>query len=236
MDRLLASGLVLAVVAVATQTAVHLLNAAFIESARLDANGEGNPIAWAHGVAIFSCAFVCGLHALLVRLRRGTFVALAAILALLSLDEVAEIHEWIVGGALEVLGLTATWDSVVWPVLYAPLLGGLFVLLLAVARAAPRRPGRYMLVGLGLLTAALLAEVVSAPVSSGTNWPHTIEGAFEEGAEIGGWIAIASGLTVIVLMDLHLAMASDRTDQSGKDEPSPGRGSGPTRAPSRRRR
>jgi hypothetical protein len=215
IDRLLFSGSLLAVVAVASQTAIHLVNAAFIGSAELDVNSEGNAPTWAHSAVVFSVAFVCALHALLVRQRRRMFVALAAILAFLSLDEMVGVHERIVGKVLDLVGLPITWDSLLWPALYVPLLGGLFVLLLAAARAAPARPGRYVLVGLSLLAIAVVAEVVSAPVSTDSNWAHTIEGALEEGAELGGWIAIATGLTVIALTDLRERWGPGRPSRWG---------------------
>jgi hypothetical protein len=209
MDRLFSSGLLVAVGGVTLQTVVHLLNAAFIGSADLDANAEGNAPAWANTAVVSSGAFVCALHALLVSERRRMFVALAVILALLSLDEMAVIHDRIAARVLKLLGLPLVWDSVLWPAIYAPLLVCLFGLLFAVARAAPVRAGRYILFGLSLLAAAVVAEVASAPVSTGSNWAHTVEGAFEEGAELGGWIAIATALTVIALTDLRRAMAPD---------------------------
>ena len=206
MERLLSSGLLVAVVAVTIQTAIHLVNAAFIDSTDLDANVEGNPFTWASTAAMLAGAYASALRALLLRQRRRAFVALAALLSLLSLDEMAVIHERIARRAVEVVGLPAAWDSVLWPALYAPLLGGVFAVLFVVARAAPARAGRYILFGLGLLAAAVVAEVASAPVSTSTNWAHTVEGAFEEGAELGGWIAIATALTVITLTDLHRAV------------------------------
>jgi hypothetical protein len=203
MSRLLLSGSLLAVGAVTLQTASHLLNAAFIGSPHLDANAEGNAPTWANTAVVFSGAFVCALRGLLIRRRRGMFLALAALLAFLSLDEMASVHERIAGHVLNVVGLPIVWDSVLWPALYAPLLGGVFVLLLAAARAAPARAGRCILFGLTLLAVAVVAEVVSAPASTDPNLVHTLEGAVEEGAELGGWITIATGLTVIALTDLR---------------------------------
>lgn len=188
-----------AVVGVTIQTAVHLLNAALDGSQYFSANGENNPMAWSQSAAIFAAAFVCALHTAVVSRRGRTLAALAAILAFLSLDEMLIVHERIVGRVLEVLALPIVWDSVVWPVLYLPLLGALLLLLVRVARQAPKRVGRRVLVGVGLLLAAVAAEVLSAPISTGQDWPHTVEGAFEEAAELVGWILITTGLTAITL-------------------------------------
>jgi hypothetical protein len=199
MDRLLCVGTVFAVVGVAIQTVIHLLNAALDGGPFLSVGGENNPIAWSHSAAIFAAAFVCALHAATVSERRRIFAALAAILAFLSLDEILIVHERIVSRVLEVLGLPIVWDSVLWPLLYLPLLGALLLLLVRVAREASKEVGLRVLVGLGLLVAAVGAEVVSAPLSTGENWPHTVEGGFEEGAELAGWILITTGLTALTL-------------------------------------
>jgi hypothetical protein len=207
MDRLLSDGLVLAVVAVTIQTAAHLLNAAFIGTVALNANAEGNVFAWASGAALVAAALACALHAWLVQDGRRAFVAVAAMLAFLSLDEMTAIHERIVARVVELGDLPIAWDSVLWPVLYAPLVGAVFVLLLVLASAAPPRAGRFIVVGLGLLVAAVVAEVASAPVSTGSNWPHVLEGAVEEAAELGGWIVIATALAVISLTALRGVVA-----------------------------
>lgn len=202
MDRILHVGTMFAIVGVTIQTAIHSLNAALDGSQYLSVNGENNPITWAHSTAIVAAAFVCTLHATVSAWRRREWVAMAAILAFLSYDEMLLVHERIVGRALEVLDLPMVWDSVLWPVLYLPLLGALLLLLASVARQAPTGAGSLVLVGLGFLVAAVAAEVLSAPISTvGESWPHALEGAVEEGAELAGWILITTGLTAITLAE-----------------------------------
>ena len=198
LDRLTTVGTWAAVIAVVVQTTLHLIGA-LRGISFLSANSENNPIAWSHGVAIFATAFVAVLHAVSIDHKRGRFIVIAAILAFLSLDEVVSIHERIAAWVLEELQLSRVWDSVLWPVIYLPLAGILALFLLRVASDAPRPAGRAILFGLGLLVASVVAEVVSAPWSTGENVVHTIEGAFEEGAEIAGWILITTGLTTTTI-------------------------------------
>lgn len=56
---------------------------------------------------------------------------------------------------------------------------------------------------------SVAVEVLSAPWSTGSNLVHSIEGAFEEGAELAGWMTIATGLTAIVLLTVMPGQAPD---------------------------
>jgi hypothetical protein len=201
-NRLLTFGLRFAIVAAVAQTALHLLNAIFLDKRALNVNFEDNPFAWASTVATFSVAFVATVHAAGLERERLRYVALAAITAFVSLDDMVAIHEDVGTAAADAFGLAQSYDSVLWPAFYFPLLAlGLF-LLYAVARNAPERPRRFVYAGLGLLAVALAAEVVSGPWTGGEEeWPHVIEGAFEEAAELAAWILVASAMTVITLRD-----------------------------------
>jgi hypothetical protein len=73
-------------------------------------------------------------------------------------------------------------------------------------RHAPERPRRFVGAGIALLAVALAADVLSGPWTGGEEeWPHVIEGAFEEAAELAAWILIAAAATVITLRDLRTA-------------------------------
>lgn len=214
LERLIRVGLTFAVAGVAIQTAIHSLNDVLGGGQYLSVNGEGNPITWGHSAVIFAAAFVCTLHATTLRWRRLEWVAMALILAFLSFDEMLLVHERVVAAVLEVLNVPMVWDSVVWPVLYLPVLGVLVLLLVGVALSIPGRVGRLVLVGLGFLAAAVAAEVLSAPVStSEDSWLHSLEGAIEEGAELAGWILITTGLTAITVVGL---LASSREGLGGR--------------------
>jgi hypothetical protein len=224
-DRILAAGRVAAIAGVTFQTVAHFVNASFFDTRVLDANSEGSVPTWANTAAIFAAAFACGLHALLSAEHRRLFVALAAILAFLSLDEMTVVHERVANQAVGLGGLDPVWDSVVWPALYGPLLATLLVLFFAAARAGPAAPGGYVVFGAALLIAAVLLEILSAPVSTGSNWAHTLEGGFEEAAELGGWIAIATGLTAIALAQVEgLRLPSERRGPERARPPQPGDG------------
>jgi hypothetical protein len=205
LDRVLRVGARIAVTAVAVQTLVHLLNAFYDWSPQLDANAEYNAMSWASSVATFAAAFAAGLHATLIGERRRTYSFLACVFAFFSLDDAILVHERISEWSVDTVGLSETWDSVIWPALYLPFAGVAVALLAALARAAPARAARFVLVGLLLLLTAVAAEVVSAPTSTSqtaSGWGHALEGAYEEGAELMGWILIAAGLMVSSLSEL----------------------------------
>jgi hypothetical protein len=201
-NRLLTFGLRFATAAAVLQTAVHLLNALTLEKRALNVNFEDNPFAWASTVATFSVAFVATVRAAGLRNGRVRYVLLASVAAFISLDDMVAIHEDVGTAAADLFGLPQSYDSVLWPAVYFPLLAlGLF-LLFSLAREAPERPRRFIYAGLALLAAALAAEVLSGPWTGGEEeWPHILEGAFEEAAELAAWILVASALTVMTLRD-----------------------------------
>lgn len=204
LDRVLTVGLAVALTGVVIQTLVHLLNAAFFERAELDARAESNAMTWASSVATFAAAFAATLHAVLLSERRRTFAFIACVFAFFSLDEAIVLHERLAERVLTAFGQDTSWDSVVWPALYLPLTGTVVVLLVPLARTAPTRVRRFVIVGLVLLVAAVAAEVLSAPASTpetAAGWVHIFESAYEEGAELMGWIMIATGLTVSTLSE-----------------------------------
>ncbi len=192
--------------AVGLQTAAHLLNALLLgQRSQLNVNLEGNVFAWASASAMFAAGFVVFVHALTFAKQRALCLALTAVLTFFSLDDMIGIHKR--GGlfAAELLGLGEVFDSVLWPTLYIPLLAFVAAALIAIAREAPRDVRRSVWLGLGLLALAVTAEVASAPWSVSTNafdWPHVVEGAIEEGAELGGTIVIAAALTTLLQLRL----------------------------------
>jgi hypothetical protein len=152
---------------------------------------------WANLVATFAAAFAAILHAVLLSERRRTYAFIACVFAFFSLDEAVLVHERLAKSVIAAAGQDTSWDSVVWPALYLPLAGAVVVLLVSLTRTTPTRARRFVGVGLVLLVTAVAAEVLSAPVSTGetvAGWTHVLESAYEEGAELTGWIMIATGL------------------------------------------
>jgi hypothetical protein len=216
-ERLLHVGVVVAVVGAVVQTAVHSINHLLSGPAFLSVNEEHNPITWVHSSLILLAGFGVALLALVDARRRRSALAAAAILVFLSLDEAVSIHENLARATLDLAGLSRTWDSVVWPILFVPLAAALVALLWALLRTAPRRIRRYVTVALLWLGAAVLVEIVAAPVSTGRNAAHAIAGAGEEAAEFIGWSMLAAGLIANAL--LGWGSQSSRGDGTTRSEP-----------------
>jgi len=194
VGRLLRTGIVLAATAPLLQLVLHLVNGVTIQSSILDANSEGNPFVWASTVAAFSvalCALIGGLaHRVQVRL----LLSLAASIAFLSLDDAVVLHERIAAKVLGLAGLSVTYDSVLWPALYLPLLALTALLLFSIARGQPEQIRRLFYAGLALLLLAVVAEATAAPWSDGRNTVELVVGGIEESAELAGWILLASAM------------------------------------------
>ncbi|MEO5791587.1 MAG: hypothetical protein ABIR67_05865 [Gaiellaceae bacterium] len=196
-DRRLAHvGIRLTLAVVAVQTVLHLLNLALSTSIRsLDVNGEQTLFSWLSSVVIATAALACLLLAVVQRGRNVSLLALGGMLAFLSLDEAVLIHERLVIRLTEALEIRAEWNSVIWPVLYLPLLASVLALLVLEARRGARSTSVLVFVGLGCLAAAVGAEIVSAPYSlDDYGIAHSLEGAIEEGLEVAGWGLIATAM------------------------------------------
>lgn len=195
-NQVAAAGVYVTLTAVAAQTVLYVLNVAFSADIRaIDVNAEYNLFTWLASVEIFAAALACGLLAVSGLGRKGFLLTLAGLIAFLSLDEAVAIHERIGLRVVALLDISPVWDSVIWPVLYLPLLATVLILLVLESRRGPRLTSLLVLAGLGCLAAAVGAEIVSFPYSTdqgGT--PHAIEGAAEEALELGGWGLIATGL------------------------------------------
>jgi len=217
-ERILEAAVVVAVAGVVAQTLVDVAGVwAFDrEHEILLADSDDSLFAWASIVATFAAA----VGALLLSLARPGrsllwFIAVAA--AFLSLDDFVRIHERLGDLADRAESLEA-WEParLLWPVLFFPLLGALFLALWRVAGRLPRRPGRFLLVGLSLLTGAVALELVSAGVlragyDRGTV-PYELEVIAEEGAELAGWILVAGSLLAAFALDARRDEATMRSE------------------------
>lgn len=207
-DRLVAAGVVAALVAVTVQSVGHLVNELVLDGSAtmLDADAEGALFAWLASVAIFAGGLMAFVYALAGGDRRR-YGVLAAVLVYLSLDEIVQIHERLgtaVGG--DVLGLPGWADVRLWLVIYAPLLAGTLVLLLRVAGDADGWPRRSIRGGIGLLVAAIAIEAAGLLTKwleeRGTELPDVLRITVEEATELGGWVLISGGLTAVVVTAL----------------------------------
>lgn len=203
-DRLLSTGLVLAIVGALTQGLLHAANALTLASDNLDANAEHNVFSWASSVATFGVAFGALLAGVTGASRHRLFFTVAACAAFLSLDDAIGLHERVSLELLELLGLPDSYDSVVWPILYSPLLVLLVVLLRIVAAETQPRVRRFYVWGLALLALAIVLELVSAPSSTGGS-AHLVFGGIEESAELAGWILLSTAMAVLAAREIGAA-------------------------------
>lgn len=200
-DRILDVALVTALVGVAVQTVVDFVvfwafdRDVFV----LLADSDDSVFAWASIVATFAAALGALLLSFVDDERRRLLRFVAAAAAFLSLDDFVQIHERL-GELADEAENEASWEParLLWPVIFFPLLGVLFLALWRLAERLARRAGRFVLVGLALLAAAVVLELASAGIlragyDRGTTL-YELEVVAEEGAELAGWILLAGAL------------------------------------------
>jgi hypothetical protein len=202
-EPIVRAGVLLAVAAAALQTAAYLANAYLLDWGiqNLDADSDGNTFTWATTVTTFTAAQCAVVLGFLSYAPLRTMLALGAILAFLSLDDLARLHEHAGGHLASTLDLHRSASKLIWPTVMLPLIAVAAVILFRLGRRAAGPAGRAVVVGLALLTAAVLAEILSAPISNDVGeYPtplYVAEVAFEEAAELTGWILIAAGLCAL---------------------------------------
>ena len=201
--RIVRVGVVLTVLAVLVQSAVHLVNlVAFdLEVRLLNVDADSSVFTFASVVATSLAAAMAALLAALRPRQAVLLLGLAAALAFLSLDDAARIHERVSELKTE-LGPITHFSRIFWPLVYFPLLAAVVVGLLAVARGMRPALRRLLVIGLGLLAAAIFLEMAS-PLLFELGYDHgdlgyELEAVIEEGAELGGWMLIALALAATV--------------------------------------
>jgi uncharacterized membrane protein len=206
VERIVRAGVVLAVLGVAAQSVGYLTSVVFFDGdvQALNADDDHSMWAWASSTATFAAGFAVFLLALVAPVSRR-LLAFAALLAFLSLDDVLRVHERIGTTVREqVFGLGEGWGRLTWPALYFPLLAIAFLTLWRLSDEAPKRGGRSVKLGLGLLVAAVATELVTAPLYIATDDDEgavrRVQVTLEEGAELAGWIVIATGLATLAVV------------------------------------
>jgi hypothetical protein len=163
-----------------------------------DVNSERNVPTWFSSMLLIGCAVLAGLLAVLLRRAGGRdaghWAALAAVLSLLSLDEVAGLHERLGGPAAEVLG-----DATRGALHFAWVVPGVVLALvvgLAFARFVVRLPPgtRRLVVAAAAmyLTGAVALEAVGGIVleAQGHRAGYLLVTAAEEGLEMAGSVLL----------------------------------------------
>ena len=205
--RILTGTLVLAIAAVALQTVVDLLDfwALDRDVELLLADSDLGVFSWGSVAATSVVAVGALLLSTVDGRRRRLLWFVAGTSAYLSLDDQIGLHERVGDIADRAEGLAA-WEParLLWPALYLPLLAALFLGIWRLAGGFPRRPVWFVNVGLALLAAAVVLEVLSAAVIRAGydrgSVLYELEAVLEEGAELAGWILIAGAfLTAFVL-------------------------------------
>lgn len=201
-ERVIAFGLVLSLAGVLAQTILHLTDIVVFDRQinAFDMDEDFGAASWAS----IAATFAAGSSALLLGLvlRHRFFVALGALFAFFSFDDFMRIHERV--GEIGVhLGADQEWElgRLIWPVVFLPLLAGAGALLWLTARGLPSRASWLIRGGLVLLASAVVLEAAS-PIFFNLgyghrSWPYEVEVMLEEGAELAGWIWIASALTAV---------------------------------------
>jgi hypothetical protein len=203
-DRLARAGTRFALVAVAVQTAVHLINGLLFEGRweALKADGEFGVFSWASSSATIAAAFATAVLA--IETRAGVRCwGLVLVFAYFSLDDRLVIHERLGRLSPVTAVLPAAGPHLVWIATLAPLLAAAFFLIRGLARRSPNPTRRLLTIGLACLVAAVVAETIGGGLLA-LGWSeesagYEVEIAVEEAAELGGWILIAFGLMARVV-------------------------------------
>lgn len=216
------TALVLLGVVVVLQTAAHLVLGVALDRELWNVNGERTVPVLVGATALLVAAAGSARLARLGPLPRRRGLGVAAVLVLLAVDEVAVVHERVGYRAAEVLGLSGSWDSVLWPLAYVPLLGGVLLLLWQAAGRLEHDGRRLLRTGLALLVTAVALEVLSAPFSTeqtAAGLVHALEGAVEEACEVLGWGAVAiAGLFGRPASGRRDTSSVSRADSGGEHE------------------
>jgi hypothetical protein len=212
--RVVRVGVVLAVIAVLGQTAVHLANRAWIGTSSLDADVDGNVLTWISAEVVFTAALALALMGTLFREHRLQTLLLAGVLAVFVVDDLVALHERVSLKFVALLGVDADLARLAWPFLYGPMLLFVLVALWQIGGRGSRSTVFSVRVGLVLLVAAVVIEALWATwhVTAGRigDWPDTVEVALEEGIELAAWALIASGLVAFMATRLVTAFGRPR--------------------------
>jgi hypothetical protein len=176
-----------AAAAAVAQGATHLIHV-FVLDGRyadlLDADSNRSVFDVVSVIAEASACAACLALARWHRWARPRFLALAGLLAFITLDDAVGLHDRI---------------GVDWPLILFPLLACTFLLLWS-ALDEPETCA-YIRVGLLLLTISVLLGQAAEPVLTAFgwgigSWPYELKIVIKQGAELAGWIVIAGALIV----------------------------------------
>jgi hypothetical protein len=197
--RIIELGIVVSVVAVAAQTALHLADIVVFDRGVniFDADDDVTVSGWASTAATFAAAVA--VLPLAIATRRRWFFVLAGIFAFFSFDDFIRLHERL-AAKVESLGIDESLQlgRLIWAAVFFPLLALTAALLWALARTVASEEGRLVRLGLALLAGGVALEAASPVLFAfdldHKDWQYEAEVVLEEGAELAGWIWISTAL------------------------------------------
>lgn len=220
-------GAVIAVAAVVCQSALYLWSSYALERPLYDIGGAATFNTWAGDASLTFCAATASVLAASVRAARGEALALSPLLVFFAIDEGTEIHDTIAEHVVDALGIHVGPD-LAWPLLYAPLLILAGMLLMQIGRGVPA-PSRVLFkVGTAALAVAVLAQLAWGALEDEIGYlskTHILQIVVEEGGELGGWLAIGTGLaaTVVAVSSLPRLPLLGVASRRGPKRPDPAR-------------
>lgn len=216
-ESLVTLGSVIAIVTVTAQSAAHLVGVRLLDDRylHLNADDELGLTAWTSAAATFAAAFGVLLLALLREAIDRWLAALVALIAFFSLDDAVVVHERAAEKIAQAFGYGEYAERLIWPFLFGPLFLAALALLPYAARELPGRLRGLVHLGVGLFVLALGTEVVSSAVYSVADvergsWPDVFEVLVEEGAELAGWILVATAFLAAVVARLDEDREAER--------------------------
>lgn len=201
--RTLRAGVVLAIALVCVQSVAHLVNVRFFDLAvdAINADSDTSVFAWASSLATAACGL---LLLALVRCERRPLpvAALAAAVVFLAIDDLAGIHERVSEHQTEIAGIDHA-SRLFWPLVYMPLLAGVFIGLWVLASRMRPLSGLILKVALGCLATAIAMEMAS-PLLFELGFghgsaPYELEATAEEGLELGGWLLAGTAIAATLV-------------------------------------
>lgn len=225
-ERLLKTGVALAVVGAGLQAVVHLFNLFALDRRyyQLDASGEGTAFAWASTMATFAAALGALFWAGSDQRVRGRAVLLAALLTYFSFDDFVQVHERFGQDLADAVDLPEAVGVRIWILIYLPLLGLAAYIVWTISVHTMERIRRFQLGAIALLAAGVVSEgagiLTKALEERGFESPHVVRAGLEEAVELAGWTVLTAALFAAAYGNLTAAGARETGSRPGSS-PSP---------------
>ena len=202
VTRLIGIAFRVALAAAVVQGGIHYFDALVLHFRiqMFNADADGGVFTWASSMATAMAGLGLLLAASQVKARSRVLILLSMGLLFFSLDDTVALHERIPN--LSFIPVEHS-GRIAWVVCAMPLLGAVFVGLLAFAWRAPEALRKAVIWGLGGLIIAIFLELTSPVLftvgSDHGKWLYELEVVAEEGLELASWILIAAATSISAL-------------------------------------